>query len=100
MFPFGFGLSYTTFAYSDLRLSASAIKDTDGVTVELKVRNTGQVAGKEVVQLYVHEQSPKVVRPEKELKAFAKVALQPGEEKTDQLSIGTARFCILRRLLA
>ena len=81
LFPFGFGLSYTTFAYSDLRLSASAIRDTDGVTVEAKVRNTGQKAGKEVAQLYVREQSPKVVRPEKELKAFAKVALQPGEEK-------------------
>jgi beta-glucosidase len=81
LFPFGFGLSYTTFAYSDLRLNASTIKDTDGLTVELKVKNTGQVAGKEVVQLYVHEQSPKLVRPEKELKAFAKVTLQPGEEK-------------------
>jgi beta-glucosidase len=81
LFPFGFGLSYTTFACSDLRLKASTIKDTDGVTVDVKVKNTGQVAGKEVVQLYVHEQNPKVVRPEKELKAFAKVALQPGEEK-------------------
>ena len=81
LFPFGFGLSYTTFAYSDLRLSASAIKDADGVIVEAKVRNTGEVAGKEVAQLYVREQNPKVVRAEKELKAFAKVALQPGEEK-------------------
>jgi beta-glucosidase len=90
LFPFGFGLSYTTFAYSDLRLNASTIKDTDGVSVEVKVKNTGQVAGKEVVQLYVHEQSPKVVRPEKELKGFAKVALQPGEEKT-------VSFQLLRR---
>jgi beta-glucosidase len=90
LFPFGFGLSYATFAYSDLRLNASTIKDTDGVNVEVKVKNTGQVAGKEVVQLYVHEQSPKVVRPEKELKGFAKVALQPGEEKT-------VSFQLLRR---
>ena len=81
LFPFGFGLSYTTFAYSDLRLGATAIKDTDGLDVEVKVKNTGRVAGKEVVQLYIREQSPKVVRPEKELKAFAKVDLQPGEEK-------------------
>jgi len=81
LFPFGFGLSYTAFAYSDLRLSAPMIKDTDAVTVEVRVKNTGQVAGKEVVQLYVHEQRAKLARPEKELKAFAKVALQPGEEK-------------------
>ena len=81
-FPFGFGLSYTTFAYSGLRVGATAIKETDGVTVEVKVKNTGSVAGQEVVQLYVHEQSPKVVRPEKELKAFTKVALQAGEERT------------------
>jgi beta-glucosidase len=80
LFPFGFGLSYTTFAYSDLRVGAAAINDTDRVTVEVKVKNTGRVAGKEVVQLYLHEQSPKLVRPEKELKAFAKVDLQPGEE--------------------
>jgi beta-glucosidase len=81
LFPFGFGLSYTTFAYSDLRINASAIKDTEGVTVEAKVKNTGRVAGREVVQLYVHERRAKVVRPEKELKAFTKVALEPGEEK-------------------
>ena len=92
LFPFGFGLSYTTFAYSDLRLSAAAIKDTDGITVELKVKNTGQVAGKEVVQLYIHEQSPKVVRPERELKAFAKVDLRPGEEKTVSFQLARRDF--------
>ena len=67
---------------------------------KLKVRNTGQKAGKEVAQLYVREQSPKVVRPEKELKAFAKVALQPGEEKMISFQLVPPRFCILRRLLA
>jgi beta-glucosidase len=81
LFPFGFGLSYTTFSYSDLQLSSTAIKETDKVTVKVKVRNTGRVPGKEVVQLYVHEQRSKVMRPEKELKAFAKIALRPGEEK-------------------
>lgn len=81
LFPFGFGLSYTTFTYSDLRVGASTIKDTDGVTVEATIKNTGELAGKEVVQLYVREQYPKVVQPEKELRAFAKVALEPGEEK-------------------
>ena len=82
LFPFGFGLSYTTFAYAGLRVSATAIKETDPVTVEVKIKNTGPVAGQEVVQLYVHEQCPKLVRPEKELKAFNKVALQAGEERT------------------
>src|SRR5262249_46491670 len=82
LFPFGFGLSYTTFAYSGLRVGTTAVRETDGVTVEVKVKNTGPVAGQEVVQLYVHEQRPKVVRPEKELKAFTKLALQAGEERT------------------
>ncbi|HEV3208622.1 MAG TPA: glycoside hydrolase family 3 C-terminal domain-containing protein [Chthoniobacterales bacterium] len=81
LFPFGFGLSYTTFAYTGLRVNATAIKETDAVMVEVKVKNSGPVAGQEVVQLYVHEQRPKVVRPERELKAFAKVALQVGEER-------------------
>jgi beta-glucosidase len=79
-FPFGFGLSYTTFAYSDFQVSSVAIRDTDSVTVEMKVKNTGRVAGKEIVQLYVHEQRSRLVRPAKELKAFAKVTLKPGEE--------------------
>ena len=81
LFPFGFGLSYTTFAYSELKVGATVIRETEGVKVELKVKNTGPVAGQEVVQLYVREQRPKVVRPEKELKAFAKVALRAGEER-------------------
>src|ERR1700693_1533194 len=70
LFPFGFGLSYTTFIYSDLEVSATTIKDTESVTVKVKVKNTGRVAGKEVVQLYVHEQRTKMVRPEQEVKAL------------------------------
>jgi beta-glucosidase len=88
LFPFGFGLSYTPFTYSDLWLSASAIKDTESVTVKVKIKNTGRVAGQEVVQLYAREQRPKVVRPAKELKAFTKVALQPGEEKAVSFQLG------------
>src|SRR6516225_9721646 len=65
LFPFGFGLSYTTFAYSGLRIGATAIREGDGVTVEVKINNTGPVAGQEVMQLYVREQRSKVVRPEK-----------------------------------
>ena len=81
LFPFGFGLSYTTFSYSNLRVTPAVITNTENISVEVTIKNTGNVAGKEVVQLYVREERPKVVRPEKELKAFAKVALEPGEEK-------------------
>ncbi|HSR34399.1 MAG TPA: glycoside hydrolase family 3 C-terminal domain-containing protein [Anaerolineae bacterium] len=81
LFPFGFGLSYTTFEYSDLKLSHSTITDRETLKVSLKVKNTGRVAGKEVVQLYVRDVESRLVRPEKELKAFAKVGLEPGEEK-------------------
>jgi len=82
LFPFGFGLSYTTFAYSELWVSPLVVRDPQSVSVQVKIKNTGRLAGKEVVQLYVHEQRSEVVRPEKELKDFVKVTLQPGEEKT------------------
>jgi beta-glucosidase len=81
LFPFGFGLSYTTFAYTGIKASPTSIRDSDGVTLEVSVKNTGTVPGKEVIQLYVREQSPAVIRPEKELKAFDKVAMSPGEVK-------------------
>lgn len=82
LFPFGFGLSYTTFTYSNLKINGAAFKDTDKMTVECTVKNTGKVAGKEVVQLYVHDQNTEVSRPENELKHFAKIALNPGQETT------------------
>ncbi len=81
-FPFGYGGSYTTFAYSNATVSAASFKDSDGLTVTVDVTNTGAVAGKEVVQVYVHDHKSALVRPLKELKGFAKVALQPGETKT------------------
>jgi beta-glucosidase len=62
-------------------VTPTVIRDTGNISVEVTIKNTGNVAGKEVVQLYVREERPRVVRPEKELKAFAKVALEPGEEK-------------------
>jgi beta-glucosidase len=82
LFPFGYGLSYTTFAYSNAHVSAATFRDVDGVTVSVDMTNTGAVAGKEIVQVYVHDRQCKLVRPEKELKGFAKVELQPGETKT------------------
>ncbi|SMQ72087.1 beta-glucosidase [Bacillus sp. OV166] len=81
-FPFGFGLSYTTFEYSNLSISQKEIQDTETVAVSVTVKNTGDRAGKEIVQLYVKDVKSSVNRPEKELKGFEKVDLQPGEEKT------------------
>ncbi len=81
LFPFGYGLSYTTFEYSNARVSAKNFKDVDGVTVMVDITNTGDLAGKEIVQVYVHDRKSGLMRPEKELKGFAKVELQPGETK-------------------
>ncbi len=92
LFPFGHGLSYTKFEYSGLKLSADEIADTDALKVSVKVRNTGKVFGKEVVQLYVSECSPKVSRPCRELKGFEKVALEPGEEKTVDFELNKRSF--------
>lgn len=91
-FPFGYGLSYTTFAYSDLTLSAEEMKDTDILTVSLKVKNTGNMAGKEIVQLYVADKTGTVNRPVKELKNFVKVFLEPGEEKTVTMKLDKRSF--------
>jgi len=81
LFPFGHGLSYTDFEFSDLRLSAAEITDRDTLTASVKVKNTGSRAGKAVVQLYVGDVESSVFRPVRELKGFEKVALEPGEEK-------------------
>src|SRR5439155_9320786 len=82
LFPFGFGLSYTSFAYDNLRLSTDVLAPGKRLTVSVDVTNTGQRAGQEVVQLYVHDVASRLARPPKELKGFAKVALAPGETKT------------------
>ena len=92
LFPFGHGLSYTTFGYSNLKLSADRIKDTEKVTVSVDITNTGDFAGKEVVQLYVADEVSTVIRPEKELKDFAKVELKPGETKTVTFTLGKRSF--------
>lgn len=81
LFPFGYGLSYTTFACSNLRLSASEITDQETLTATVTVTNTGTCAGKSVVQLYVGDKVSTVLRPVRELKGFEKVALAPGESK-------------------
>lgn len=81
LFPFGHGLSYTSFSYSDLKLSADSLRDTETLTVSCKIKNTGSRAGKEVLQLYVADQESSVHRPIRELKGFCKVELSAGEEK-------------------
>lgn len=92
MFPFGFGLSYTTFEYSNLEVSKEAFTDQEGVRVSVTVKNTGQVKGKEVVQLYVTDPESKLQRPKMELKAFEKLALEPGEEKTITFKLDDRAF--------
>ncbi|HND48346.1 MAG TPA: glycoside hydrolase family 3 C-terminal domain-containing protein, partial [Anaerolineales bacterium] len=92
LFPFGHGLSYTTFEYSNAKVSSKNFKDVDGLTVTVDVKNTGKLAGKETVQVYVHDQKSDLMRPVKELKGFAKVDLQPGETKTVSIHLDFRAF--------
>ncbi|HVO34843.1 MAG TPA: fibronectin type III-like domain-contianing protein, partial [Gemmatimonadales bacterium] len=82
LFPFGYGLSYTTFAYDGLRTSASALGGRDTFTVSVNVKNTGSRAGDEVVQLYVRHIGSAVARAKRDLRGFQRVTLQPGERRT------------------
>ena len=91
-FPFGYGLSYTNFAYSDLRLDRSEMTDQDALTVRCKVKNTGSVKGKEVVQLYVRNAACDTARPLRELRGFQKVELRPGEEKEVSFTLSARAF--------
>jgi beta-glucosidase len=87
LFPFGFGLSYTTFAYRSLAITPQKAGARQTVTVSLEVENTGAIAGDEVVQLYVHDRLASVVRPVKELKAFQRISLKPGETRQVKLAL-------------
>jgi beta-glucosidase len=92
LFPFGFGLSYTQFAYDSIKAASTEVGEDCAATIEVTVRNTGKRAGAEIVQLYVHEQSPKVVRPEQELKAFSKITLAPGESRVVTFNLSSRDF--------
>ncbi len=92
LFPFGFGLSYTTFAFSGLKLSAESIRDTDTLTVTATVTNTGNRAGKAVAQLYVGDTESTPIRPVRELKGFRKVFLQPGESREVSFTLDKRSF--------
>lgn len=91
-FPFGHGLSYTTFEYSDLKVSADKIQDTDTLTVSFTVKNTGDRDGAEVAELYVSDLESTIFRPEKELKGFKKVFLKAGEAKTVEITLDKRAF--------
>lgn len=88
LFPFGFGLSYTTFDYSDLKLSSSVIAKGEKLQVSVTVKNSGKVAGEEVVQLYIRDLVGSITRPVKELKGFEKISLNAGESKVVSFTIG------------
>jgi len=90
LYPFGFGLSYTTFAYSKLKTSADAIPPDGSIDVSVDVKNTGRRAGEEVVQLYVSHVGSSVERPIKELKGFRRVMLKAGETKTVTIPLKAA----------
>lgn len=97
-YPFGYGLSYTTFEYSDLALDRSSMDENDTLTVTFKVKNTGSVAGAETAQLYVGDRESTVYRPVKELKGFKKVSLEPGEVKEISISLSRRAFAFFNVL--
>ena len=88
LYPFGFGLSYSTFAFANLRLSAAEIKPGQTLKVSVEVTNTSAVTGDEVVQLYIHQKWGSDSRPMRELKGFERITLQPGETKTVTFHLG------------
>ncbi len=91
-FPFGFGLSYTTFAYTNLKLSKNHLQQGETLAVSVDITNTGNIKGKEIVQLYVQSTHEGISRPAKELKGFEKVALEPGETKTVRFELTPRAF--------
>lgn len=92
-YPFGYGLSYTTFSYSDLKVSDESFSDKE-IEVSLKVKNTGKRTGKEIVQLYVKNPKENFMRAARELKGFKKIELAPGEEKEVHFTLGKDAFSI------
>ena len=89
VYPFGYGLSYTNFTYSDIKLSSTSLKGNQILTASVSVTNSGKYDGKEVVQLYIHDVVGSITRPVKELKGFQKIDLKAGETKTVSFNVST-----------
>ncbi len=92
LFPFGHGLSYTTFEYTDITFDKQTMLDSDTLTVNVTLGNTGKISAKEIIQLYVKDLESSVIRPTKELRAFEKVTLAPGEETTIAFTLTKRAF--------
>lgn len=92
LFPFGHGLSYSEFEYSDLRITPVEVNEHDGLEVYFKLKNTGKLKGKETAQVYLRQVAPYVLRPYKELKAFEKIELEPGETKEVKINMPPEAF--------
>jgi beta-glucosidase len=88
LYPFGYGLSYTTFSISNLKLGKTELRAGEQMDITADVDNTGTVAGDEVVQLYIHQRAGSTSRPVRELKGFERIALKPGEKKTVHFKLG------------
>ncbi len=99
LYPFGYGLSYTQFQFSNLQLSAPRITPTGRLTVSVEVTNTGRRAGDEVVQLYIHDVAASVTRPVKELKGFQRIMLQAGERRRITFTLGPAELGFYNRAM-
>ena len=95
LFPFGFGLSYTTFGYSNLKISPAKISTTENAKVSVTVTNTGKRAGDEIVQLYIRDLVSSVTRPIMELKDFKRISLAPGESKTVEFVVTPDKLSFL-----
>lgn len=95
LFPFGYGLSYTNFSYSNLKISANEINKSDELTIIVDVKNEGNISGKEIVQLYLTDIYGSVTRPNKQLKGFQKVFLNPGETKTVSFKLNQNNFSFI-----
>jgi beta-glucosidase len=97
LYDFGYGLSYTTFEYSDFKIDEKTIKPNGTAHVSVTVKNTGQRAGEEVVQMYIRDLITSVYRPVKELKGFTKISLQPGESKIVEFTLTPNDLMMLDR---
>jgi beta-glucosidase len=93
IYPFGYGLSYTSFSYADLEISPSTIPQGGTARVSVEVTNTGDMAGDEVVQLYIRDEVASVYRPIKQLKGFSRIHLEPGESQSVTFEVGFDELC-------